>query len=284
MPLIYIPASKLVRPRWGRRFARNANESQFPGLWLGKQEHFVPALGPTGLTTLKDISNLRHDIALVSFVASDFVVSEMGHALQFDGTATRGSTTSMDRIVARGSISVWVKRLDNVTGDQVFKGDESPNRLYLQTRAVSGISTRLGTSATENVENVWFQDVSTHIVLGWDDTLGAQVHRAWVDGVLVTDTTYLGTPRINSFQIGNNPGGFYNGLLSELIVYNRLLTTPEVRILHDYPYAPLMPRLCVYGKGPAPTPPIEPSLLPEYGQVRTAIGDPPIFGATIVRS
>lgn len=34
---------------------------------------------------------------------------------------------------------------------------------------------------------------------------------------------------------------------------------------------------------PAPTPPDEPGL-PEYGQGRAAIGDPPVYGATIVRS
>ncbi len=33
-----------------------------------------------------------------------------------------------------------------------------------------------------------------------------------------------------------------------------------------------------------PTPEPEAVNLPEYGQVRTAIGDPPVYGATILRS
>ncbi len=33
-----------------------------------------------------------------------------------------------------------------------------------------------------------------------------------------------------------------------------------------------------------PTPPPVAVNLPEYGQVRAAIGDPPVFGATILRS
>ncbi len=81
MPLV----ARKHTPSWARGFARRKSGSAYPGLWDGLVGAWFPSLGPTGLT-LRDIGGYdNHGTLTLMDPATDWVTTERGWALDFDG-------------------------------------------------------------------------------------------------------------------------------------------------------------------------------------------------------
>jgi len=101
-----------------------------------------------------------------------------------------------------------------------------------------------------------------------------------------------------TFNIGRgfDEGWDFTGQIDDVRVSNRGLSPTEMRWLYnlsfqDYPgmlnrLPPISSGMIAAALPIPPIPPIPPveGILPEYGQGRAAIGDPPVYGATIVKS
>jgi hypothetical protein len=93
-----------------------------------------------------------------------------------------------------------------------------------------GIGTQYGSAgATTNVD-----DGNWHFVLGEYDGNDVSI---WVDGQRENHTTpgaFTLASSANSFEVSNcySHGGFYNGTIDDVRVYNRALTTAEVKQLY----------------------------------------------------
>lgn len=91
-----------------------------------------------------------------------------------------------------------------------------------------------------------------------------------------------------TFHIGGrDSGGDLDGLLDDVSFYRRGFTSGEVSRLYQLSrqrYPGMLNRLPPISSGMIAAASLLPSNLPVYGQRRAAIGDPPVYGATIVRS
>ncbi|PIR49717.1 hypothetical protein COU79_03350 [Candidatus Peregrinibacteria bacterium CG10_big_fil_rev_8_21_14_0_10_54_7] len=149
-------------------------------------------------------------------------------------------TSFTDSIENAGTISVWAKR-SGAVGGALFNrstgtgwADERLNIYMRSDTNVLGWSISNGTSyltQSENIDTVFPTGTWKHFVMSWD---GSSV-KFFVDGVqdntLSTSQTYV--PEISgvSARIGWSQGlanQYYNGLVDEVRVYNRALSTGEI--------------------------------------------------------
>lgn len=294
MPLI-TPSSRAVRPKWGRRFARSAIESMFPSLWTGKIGRWNPGLGVTGLK-LWNLSGRGIHGTLTNMDITNWIIGQMGWALEFDAISTYVDTGNFNVSAAlEFSFSAWVtSRIPDFTVGKAF----SEGNIGLNNPSVGMGSGALGqielvitnnAGATQVIQGVstGLNDGAPHHIVCTGDGVTGKVYKDG-DEDASTAFTLPGPITLNASAIGalirTVPFAFWDGTIDNVHLYNRALLPSEVKLLFDIPNADLIPKLPIYGRGAAPIPPVESSLLPEYGQLRTAIGDPPVYGATILRS
>lgn len=69
-----------------------------------------------------------------------------------------------------------------------------------------------------------------HVVATYDPTLGSNQHKIYIDGVLAAQRSASGlNAAANNFRVGvTNNGEWFNGLLDELLIYPRALSTEEI--------------------------------------------------------
>jgi len=83
-------ASLSPRPSYSQGFARSAGESAYPQSWAGLIGAWNPALGPTGITTLMDVSGFGNDGSMESILSTAWAVSNNsrvpGYSLFFDNS------------------------------------------------------------------------------------------------------------------------------------------------------------------------------------------------------
>ena len=92
-----------------------------PGLWNGLALNAHAPLGPTG-ATLRDVSGYRHNGTLTTMdLATDWVVTPLGWALDFDGTNDYVDFQDLDHwtesVVDGFTIAGWLKRPDITAAD-----------------------------------------------------------------------------------------------------------------------------------------------------------------------
>ena len=181
----------------------------------------------------------------------------VGQALLFDGNndyVNFGVNSVNPRLSGASAITVatWMKPLSypgNNVGERAFdvQIQNGTVGVFLGLYDDSGLISFGGRSQTSDGSqgtttyaypslNEW------HHVIGVMD-IANDVVRLYVDGVLVTSvavsfgaTTYTpGTPTTSLDTLGSNIGfdQFYHGALDETRVYNRALTTAEIKSLYD---------------------------------------------------
>jgi len=232
------------KPTWKTGFARSAGESASPSLWKGLVGAWVPSLGPTGLT-LRDQSLNKNIAALTNMdAATDWVVGEKGHTLNFADDATQHvlvSVTSLNTIYdltvedAYG-ISAWIRPtatqgvntgIFTVAVDHYFMGMETSNKVRTW-RAKSGFA--FAESATVLINNRWY-----HVAGTYDGV----TLRVYIDGIEDGSTSAAG-PIDAPAAGGGSEGVFigryftsntFEGDIAEVLLYNKPISPNHVKQL-----------------------------------------------------
>jgi hypothetical protein len=240
-----------VRPSYKSGFARSKSESAFPGLWDSLAGAWCPGLGVTG-DTLFDQSGNRNDGTLKSMdVATDWVPSPVGKALDFDGVNDRISQphvmnasediTLHTLIYPRDAANYqtlagvrtdsnskgWWLRIDGaVSGDPLTFGFAGGSQFVSDTNVLTFDSwnsvslTHINGTATFYVNGIQVGSGSTS---GYDHST-----YSYLIGARYAETGWFTLP--------------FDGLISCFYQYGRGLQPNEIRTLYRDPLAPFRQR------------------------------------------
>lgn len=240
-------------------FARSVSESAYPQLWRGLVGAWVPALGQTGLQ-LRDVSGRGNHGTLTNIdPATDWVVTERGYALDFDGSDDEVLVPA-NLTSSAFSFSSWVypRTTGEGGGGRVTEGKHSSDNfssfLLMNAsepgftnawRATMRMSTVSADSYSDNTVsfNTW-----QHLVFTYNDN-GDRKIRLYKDGKEVTYTLQeVGSGTIDpggaELRIGNRKNGdkTFDGFIDDVHIYNRTLTPEEILLTYQVPLAPFQLR------------------------------------------
>ncbi len=239
----------LLIPSYKQGFARNAAESANPNLWKGLVGLWAPSLGPT--EKLRDWSPGKKNNGTLTNMdpATDWVVSEMGWALDFNGATER--VRREQAVVTGYPFTLWA--LAKVTNDTaghsaIFVGwsEGTVNYASLALRGdVGGDPVRAfvhqhGGIAAVADTTIGYSANQWHTVAG---TFTATEVAAYIDGRgKGTDVTNIPTPALwNRTEIGNlgdiTPVLPLVGQVALAVVWDRVLTLSELQHLYRDPHA-----------------------------------------------
>jgi len=249
------------RPSWKQGFARGPAEARYPGLWKGLVGAWFPSLGPTGLT-LRDISGRGNHGTLTSMdPATDWVVTEKGYALDFDGTndyVNLGVPKVLTAGVATLSCFCWF-RTANLAADQRtiwasptvanntfgiwMDTDEGADGWACGVWDSADASTIIGTTTASAIANQ-FQHVGFTSQQG---KVNGQI--LYVDGSPVAQANARASLQVAQVlmlaRVSNSPNYGAIQVLSADI-WDRVLSPNEIQLLYEEPDALVMQRQRVY--------------------------------------
>jgi len=245
MPLI--SPAKSSQPSLSAGYAKSASESANPNLWNGLIGAWMPSLGVTG-DTLRDVSGNRNHGTIDNIdPATDWVTSEKGLALYFDGVNNRVTSTSQDFAFRTGDFSVegWAY----VTSHKAWRvlATTRPNNggfadaWHIGCGAGGDIvlyanSFDLRSAAGAVPVNTWFHWCCTRI-----NSEGS----LFVNTVVVDSGTVTRDYEKSLLGIGDFPQMTreqWSGYMSAVRIYNRGLTPTEIKQLYVDPVAPFRQR------------------------------------------
>lgn len=273
----------LVKPRtipsYRSSWARSATESAFPGLWVGKVGHWVPALGPTGVT-LRDVSGRGNHGTLTTMApATDWVVNSHGPALDFDGGDDHVSVGNLRDFGSRmathkPSVVCWLKTTSTASEWILGVRDSAAN-----TRLDCRINTSAdGTNTTGHIQGFMLDEDNAQLTFGVNVDTGitdGNLHlvavtwdgpnntgQIYVDGISQAITydmqaapnnfiNFVRAMYLAGFDDGGAPLSPLTGQLNSLTLYDRIVAESEIRTLYTIPYADLIPKSRVLAKAPA---------------------------------
>ena len=231
-----------TKPSWGNR-AENGEVCVAPNLWKQLAFNFDGKLGPTG-TVLYDASLKRINGAITGatwerdglrLLSSASGCIDCGDALDIGSrdytlvARMKHPPTASDHDIlwkgtSAGSGKWFNLRLDSTGVIQAFIDDGS-------------LGAQMASSNTSVEDNQWH-----HIAAVFDRDAGAQIYiDGNPDGALadISDNTgsivTADSLGIGCKEITGVPSNFFDGTIAEVAIYNRALTTSEVKQLHEKP-------------------------------------------------
>ena len=246
--------SLLQIPSYAQGFARYADESDAPGLWKNLVGLWVPALGPTGVT-LHDWSGYKNNGTLTNMApASDWVATEKGWALDFDGdndfielgTIPTGHPLQLNG--NRCTFSFWLYQVSG--GDEyqrIIDKSSAGNGAdgYTVSTEYAGNEGQVSLMIDGNVigaawPSSYSYSVWVHLVITWDGTTATiykngKYHDSDVEADAIPDVA-VGM-RIGSWN--HSTGREFKGQLQMSMIHNRVLTPSEIQSLYTDPYGML---------------------------------------------
>jgi len=215
---------------------RRRNELRYPGLWCGCVGAWNPGLGPTGLT-LRDNSGFGNHGTLTNMdAAGDWITNGGRYALDFDGSndyvdINPGPIPSSSSAL---SASLWV----NVAETGVTQGFFEVNSNQV-TSAVLLLDYTAKDRWRAYVSDVYIAGGT--VTVGWHHVVATIANntstspvQVYVDGSLVIDNTRTTSPPSNTPRIRIGGHAFvdnFSGQIDDVRVYNRVLSTQEIRLL-----------------------------------------------------
>ena len=181
--------------------------------------------------TAYDISGNRNNGILTN--GPKEVSGRIGQALEFDGVddyVQVASSSVLDNLTKDITISSWVKR-DRKNRDFIFFRSDT-SQISLSLGFVGDNFVYFGTSASiyANVGD----DTNWHHVLG---VIKSGSARIYYDGVLVVTGAVPSLSAIGIIRIGvespYSPGTQFDGIIDEVRLYNRALSTDEIKRLYN---------------------------------------------------
>jgi hypothetical protein len=245
---------------------------RYASLKQGLVGAWIPSVSGSGLL-LPDLSGRGNNGTLTNMDASDWVSSQYGRALDFDGVndyvdfgtninlagfksitysawvfrATLGPITPFARYVNTGGLGAN-RRADNfavttyTTAGQVYCG--------VQAATASGLDYTEFYSTETIVANQW-NHIAAAIFINGNSSSG----NIWINGKSATvNIVYSGTPptefapnvstglyTVNRYIGGNGIAVYQSAIIDDVRAYNRILTEPEIKLLASHPGIGLAP-------------------------------------------
>jgi len=248
-------------------FARSAGESLHPGLWKGKIGDWVPELGNTGLI-LRDVSTHKLDGTLTNVTLANVWTVRNGRNTIFYSEGSSNYCALPPRAMD-GISTAFTVVASNVTRNS-FTQDQGIWSYLVQTSGswrhsleiedTDTIRMRLQRETTgahpDWISTSTILDDSEHqIAFAWENVGGVVGDGAlYLDGIeeSVTfnvdgyDSSFtMQVPAAGPHSIArveaDPPGRHYDGSIGRLTLWNRKLTSNEVRLLWAMPFIDLMP-------------------------------------------
>jgi len=256
---MHIISAKQTQPSYKAGYAKSASESANPNLWNGLVAAWMPSLGSTG-GTLRDVSgNENHGTLTDMDPATDWVTTEKGLALDFDGS---------DDYVSLGNSSDW----NPGAGDFTWNGWIYPNdwKISWNPFFVAGQTTGgfwLGqiTGSRDFVVRAYADtNLLTATNIANDEWSYVQIVRRNTQAKLYFNNTLVDSDTVTySFASGNaylgsdggsNPAEKFQGNITNVSIYNRALGDTELRQLYADSLAPFRQRRSIpFGITAAPS-------------------------------
>jgi hypothetical protein len=180
--------------------------------------------------------------------AISFAAGEVGQAFVFDGSSTSVQVPASSNLnvgLAGGfTLETWIKPVD-IYDHIVENLFEWNNGVHVSVSVgafgdlyANIIDTTGGYHAIDSVGGIVATNVLQHVALTYDKTTGVAV--LYLNGVAVTNQN-LGsfTPQTSyDLYFGKRPSGpftgsYFNGLMDEISIYNRALSSNEVASIYD---------------------------------------------------
>lgn len=216
---------------------------RYASLKQGLVGAWIPSISGSGLL-LPDLSGRGNNGALTNMDASDWVSSQYGRALDFDGSndyiesRSPFGTAAQPEVTASAFIRInsgygLVMISNSTTGFFWYAG--------LSGAAVAGQRLYIGNTPFPGLNSV------TAIPSGWNHIAFTYNRTAvvfYLNGVNVGTATGVNDPAFNNqvFQIGGyGSAETLNGQLDDIRIYNRALTESEIKLLASRPGIGLQP-------------------------------------------
>lgn len=233
-------------PSYGQGFARRG-ESAKANLWHGLIGAWHPPLGPTGLTLFDQSGYGNHGALLNMDPGTDWVMTEKGWALDFDGGNDMICLGAAARVTAAHAICVLLKPSSwtHATYPGVFGGHSlgSTGGVAL-TRVSSNLYYNVYDGDTRRSPYIPHADVPvgewTMLVCQWDGTSGANALQIYIDGQLGVAAWGTGltipldwTSAPSGFRIANSNRDNFQGQIALFAIWSRVLAPAEIMELHN---------------------------------------------------
>ncbi len=232
----------MSRPNLTRAFARNAQESAYPGLWRDLVAAWAPAGAPRHATRLWDYSGNGNHGTLRN--GANWTTGKTGHAVNFDGTDDDviGDTPGKNFPSGNQSrtVSCWIKSA-GWTGDTGL--------LHWGTDGSSPTASNYHLVAGSTGTILWGNGFGHGILSGttlcndnrWHSVTGvfessSGLASIYIDGCLESEGPLTYTPNTsagNSWRIAKflSNAGSFQGKICQILVYKCALTHYEVTLL-----------------------------------------------------
>lgn len=238
--------------------ARSADESYFPQGWRGLVAAYDTTLAHTG-GELRDLSSYKNHATLQNMApGSDWVMTERGLALDFDGTNDRLQIADSPQLQFSDelTIMVWLNQSSLSASRSILaKGQYGAPRSWeyaLYTNNLSSNSIRFsvadGTGDTLGNNGYtsfgsWSAGSWRHVAVTFNGrgSGNAGKLKIFIDGVDL-DLTFVGTlpttisNSANPLYFGDLPGGggsTWNGQMAGLKIYNRALSPAFIQEIYN---------------------------------------------------
>lgn len=211
---------------------------------------WIPSVSGSGLL-LPDLSGQGNNGALTNMDASDWVSSQYGRALDFDGTndhVNLGSSVLLHPATCF-SVGGWCRIKTTVPSFQRLissrSGLNTSDGFILSF--TSGAPRFLVGNGTAFVTATANPDVATdtrwHHYIG---TYSSGTSRFYIDGILQNSASVTVQHGNSTVLLGGDPSlnaiVFLNGQLDDVRIYNRALSDPEIKLLASRPGIGLRPQ------------------------------------------
>ncbi len=181
-----------------------------------------PAWGAGQIGSAVDFDGSNDGMSVTSPTALNIIPSAgdtVSIAFWYNSSVANGATATLYSRTNGGCEMLGLNIVGGVSTDSL--------RFYYRDTSCAGIDNYTGASGVS--KNIWH-----HVVSTYNPTSGVLI--VYLDGVQVTTTTNSASSSIsyaNTFYVGRNSGGqYYDGLVDEFRVYERILSADEVAQLY----------------------------------------------------
>ncbi len=247
--------SHLFLPSYAQGFADSADESENPGLWDSLVSAWSPALGPTG-TTMREMTagvadgaiqgpawaSWRGEWSLDCSTAAGNEIDVNEPDPRWFLTSDADPFTIWMRLYCKGDVSGYQNLCAVGVSDMNYQVYLADGTLY-----PGWYSGSAWTISTQIPLNQWFNLAYVRKPDGDADVYFGGAFQGTMNAGLDT-TPSTDTLRMYGWANSNE----FNGYLSQMAGWNRMLTADELQQLADDPAALYQPRRRVFAAAPAP--------------------------------